>query len=600
MTIDIAIVLFIILLAFVLFLTEFFPVDVTALTVLGILLLTGLITPTESIMGFSNPAVIIIATLFILSTALQKSGILEYFVLSLNKLATHSLTLGLIVFLIAIALTSSIVNNTAIVAIFMPITIRLAQKYKLSPSKLLIPLSYAAILGGTLTLVGTSTNLLVNSIMQNYGDIKPLGMFEFTKFGVLTLIVGLIYIVTMGNRLLPSRTVTSSLTKSYHLGGYLTEMKISKESPLVDRTCMERSLNHNYDIIVLDILRNGELITSNIRNTKLKEGDILFIRGSVDSFLRLKTIEKLSMLTDEKLNQSELVQENNVLVECLLTNKSELIGTSLMAANFRRRFGSFVLAIRREGTIIRKKLAYIILRAYDTLLVYGSREKVQEMASTGDFIILEELETSLKKHKLWWLSSILIIAVMLLSALGIVPILKGAIIAVVILLTLKVISPVEAYNSIHWQVIVLIATLIPLGHAIQTSGTADWIGNNIIILVRLFPDQMQPRMLLALIYLLTIILTETSSNAATAIIVTPIAIVSSINLGLDPRPFIFAVCFAASASFITPIGYQTNLMVYGPGGYKFKDFIRVGFPLSVIIWILGIIFIPVFWPFHLQ
>ena len=600
MTIDIAIVLFIILLAFVLFLTEFFPVDVTALTVLGILLLTGLITPTESIMGFSNPAVIIIATLFVLSTSLQKSGILEYFVLSLNKLATHSLTLGLIVFLIAIALTSSIVNNTAIVAIFMPITIRLAQKYKLSPSKLLIPLSYAAILGGTLTLVGTSTNLLVNSIMQNYGDIKPLGMFEFTKFGVLTLIVGLIYIVTMGNRLLPSRTVTSSLTKSYHLGGYLTEMKISKESPLVDRTCMERSLNHNYDIIVLDILRNGELITSNIRNTKLKEGDILFIRGSVDSFLRLKTIEKLSMLTDEKLNQSELVQENNVLVECLLTNKSELIGTSLMAANFRRRFGSFVLAIRREGTIIRKKLAYIILRAYDTLLVYGSREKVQEMASTGDFIILEELETSLKKHKLWWLSSILIIAVMLLSALGIVPILKGAIIAVVILLTLKVISPVEAYNSIHWQVIVLIATLIPLGHAIQTSGTADWIGNNIIILVRLFPDQMQPRMLLALIYLLTIILTETSSNAATAIIVTPIAIVSSINLGLDPRPFIFAVCFAASASFITPIGYQTNLMVYGPGGYKFKDFIRVGFPLSVIIWILGIIFIPVFWPFHLQ
>ena len=600
MTIDIAIVLFVILLAFVLFLTEFFPIDVTALTVLGILLLTGLITPTESVMGFSNPAVIIIATLFVLSKTLQKSGILEYFVLSLNKLATHSLTLGLIVFLIAIALTSSIVNNTAIVAIFMPITIRLAQKYKLSPSKLLIPLSYAAILGGTLTLVGTSTNLLVNSIMQNYGDIKPLGMFEFTKFGVLTLIVGLIYIVTMGNRLLPSRTVTSSLTKNYHLGGYLTEMKISKESPLVGRTCMERSLNHNYDIIVLDILRNSELITSNIRNTKLKEGDILFIRGSVDSFLRLKTIEKLSMLTDEKLNQSELVQENNVLVECLLTNKSELIGTSLMAANFRRRFGSFVLAIRREGTIIRKKLAYIILRAYDTLLVYGSREKVQEMASTGDFIILEELETSLKKHKLWWLSSILIIAVMLLSALGIVPILKGAIIAVVILLTLKVISPVEAYNSIHWQVIVLIATLIPLGYAIQTSGTADWIGNNIIILVRLFPDQMQPRMLLALIYLLTIILTETSSNAATAIIVTPIAIVSSINLGLDPRPFIFAVCFAASASFITPIGYQTNLMVYGPGGYKFKDFIRVGFPLSVIIWILGIIFIPVFWPFHLQ
>lgn len=244
----------------------------------------GYITPEEAISGFANPAVITIALLFVLSNAMQKSGILEYMVVRLNKLTEKSRFLGLLVFLITVAVASAFVNNTAIVAIFIPLTIRFAQKYNLSPSKLLMPLSYMAILGGTLTLVGTSTNLLVNSIYVNTTSATPLGMFEFAKFGGVMLVIGLGYLLVAVPLLIPSRTVTSSLTKSYHLGGYLTELKVTADSPLVGTSCKERSVNKNYDIIVLDILRNEKMINKHIRDTIIEEGDVLFVRGSLDNF----------------------------------------------------------------------------------------------------------------------------------------------------------------------------------------------------------------------------------------------------------------------------------------------------------------------------
>ena len=248
------------------------------------------------------------------------------------------------------------VNNTAIVAIFMPVTIRLAQKYKISPSKMLIPLSYAAILGGTLTLVGTSTNLLVNSIYISSPGVEPLGMFEFFKYGVILMSVGLLYILFIAPLILPSRTTTSSLTKSYHLGGYLTEMKLTPESPLVGKTCLDRGVNKNYDVMVLDILRGDTLITNSIRLTRLKENDILFVRGTLENFLRMKEVEKVALLTDEKLTQDELEKDDNVVVECLITDKSDLVGKSLKASNFRRRFGSFILAIRERVQSSEKRL----------------------------------------------------------------------------------------------------------------------------------------------------------------------------------------------------------------------------------------------------
>ena len=598
MTPEIAIVLGVITLMFILFVMELFPLDVTALSILAVVLVLGYISPEEAISGFANPAVITIALLFVLSHALQKSGILEYMVIRLNKLTERSRFLGLFVFLISVALASAFVNNTAIVAIFIPLTIRLAQKYNLSPSKLLMPLSYIAIIGGTLTLVGTSTNLLVNSIYINsISSSPPLGMFEFAKFGLVMLVIGMAYLLIAVPFLIPSRTVTSSLTKSYHMGGYLTELKVSAESPLVGRTCKERAVNKNYDITVLDILRDGKLISKNIRDTFIHPEDILFVRGSLENFLRMKEVEKVTMLTDEKLTQVELIHDDNTLVECLITNQTDLVGKSLMEINFRRRFGSFILAIRREGEILRKKIAHVVLQAFDTLLIYGPIEKIKELSDSGDFIVLGEIEATLQKHKYWWVSVAVIFGAVILAALGIVPILKGALIGAIFLLVIKVITANEAYQSINWQVIVLIAALIPLGIVIQKSGTSFWIATVLNDIANAFNPLVRPTVMLSLVYLVTIILTEMTSNAATAIIMTPIAISAAQQMGLDPRTFVFAVCFAASASFITPIGYQTNLMVYGPGGYKFTDYVRVGLPLAIVLWCIATWLIPILWPF---
>ena len=597
MTIEIVFVLIIIVIAFILFSTEFVPVDVTALIILGILLITGMLSIDDGLSGFSNPAVITIACLFIISFTIQKEGILEYVILIVTKLIEKSRIIGFIIYLLSISIASAIMNNTAIVAIFIPVTVRLANRFKISPSKVLIPLSYAAILGGTLTLIGTSTNLLVNSIFVEKGGYASIGMFEFTKFGMIYLIIGLIYIFTIIPKVIPSRIAESSLTNNYQLGAYLTEIKISDDSPLVGNTCLSRSINKNYDVTVLNILREGKLITTNIRNRKIQEDDTLFVRGSLEGFLRMKELEKITLLTDEKLTENELEQEENILVEGILTDRSRLVGRSLKNINFRRRFGAFILAIRREGTILRDKIAHLSLKAHDTLLIYGPMDSIQNLAKSNDFILIGEVEVSLNKHRFWWMSIAVLFIAVLFAALGIVPIVKGALIGVIILLAFGVIKPTEAYRAISWQVIILLAALIPLGHVIHSSGTATWIGESLFNFMAIFPSDYQPFVMVSLIYLITTILTEVSSNAATAILMTPIALVVSAKLGLDPRPFIFSICFAASASFITPIGYQTNLMVYGPGGYKFTDYIKRGLPLAIILWIIATIFIPIFWPF---
>ena len=596
MTFEIAFVLGLIILAFILFVTERFSLDVTALLVLTILFLGNFLTPAEAISGFSNPAVITIGLLFVLSNALQKTRILEYLIVRINKLVTRSRILGLGIYLFTIGIASALMNNTAIVAIFMPVTIRLAHQYRMSPSKLLIPLSYAAIMGGSLTLVGTSTNLIVNAMFVENGG-TPLGMFEFARYGWVPLIVGLVYVLWIAPLILPSRTVTSSLTQSYHMAGYLTEMRVSAESPLVGTTCRDRQVNQNYDVIVLDIQREGRLISQNVGEKKIAENDILFVKGTVESFLRMKEVEKVSLLTDEKLTQKELEQEDNILMECMVTDQSDIVGQSLMQSNFRNRFDAFILAIRREGTILRKKIAHVVLHTYDTLLVYGGRKQLDELANSGDFILLGEVKADLVKVRFWWITILSVMGTILLAALGILPILKGALISAVLLMIFRIISPNEAYQSVHWQVIVLIAALIPLGIVIESTGTAAFIGTSISNLVNGFIPSQQPYILLALVYLITMLLTEISSNTATAIIMTPIVMAVTSQMGIDSRPFIFAVCFAASASFSTPVGYQTNLMVYGPGGYKFSDFLKVGLPLSVTFWILAIGLIPIFWPF---
>ena len=597
MNIEIIIVIAILLFGFFLFIKEYFSIDVTALIILSCFFGLGYLTPSEAVSGFSNPAVITIGLLFILSSAIQKTGLLEYIVVTINRLVQSSKTIGLAAYYFTISITSSLINNTAIVAIFMPVTIRLAHSYKVSPSKMLIPLSYAAILGGTLTLVGTSTNLLVNSIYISYEGAQPLGMFEFFKYGFIILIIGTAYLLFIAPKLIPSRTTTSSLTKSYHLGGYLTEMKIRAGSVLIGKSCFDRSINQNYDVTVLDIIRNKKHIVKDIRRTILEEDDILFVRGTLNNFIRMKEVEGVALLTDEKLTQSELEQEDNELVECLITDDSDLVGKSLMSTNFRQLYGAFILAIRRVGDIFKKKIAHMKLRAFDTLLVYGPSKKIASLSNLGNFIVLGKVEARLIKEKFWWVSIYVVLISIFFAAIGYIPIMKGAFISVIILLALKIISAQESYQSIHWQVIFLIAALIPIGIVIQKTGTADWIGDNISNFISLFSTEFQPYILLATIYFITMVLTEISSNVATAIIMVPIAIAVSNQLGLESRPFVFTVAFAASSSFITPIGYQTNLMVYGPGGYKFSDYIRVGLPLSLILFISAVLIIPRFWPF---
>tara|TARA_Y100000389_G_scaffold109381_1_gene106439 strand:- start:9840 stop:11630 length:1791 start_codon:yes stop_codon:yes gene_type:complete len=588
----------IILSALVLFITELFPIDVTALLVLGLLLIFGLVSPAESLAGFSNPAVMTIACLFVMSYALQKSHILEYVIISINRLIDRSRIIGMVAYLFCIGIASAVVNNTAIVAIFMPVTIRLADKYKISPSKVLIPLSYAAILGGTLTLVGTSTNLIVNSILVDTSNgAVSLGMLEFAKFGIIKFAIGLVYIFTIGYKLLPSRVAKSSSIEDYSLDGYLTEFRVNENSPLCGKTLLDRKISENYDVIVLDVLRGGEIITSNLRGLALQKDDILFVKGSFDNFQRLKEIENLALLTDEKLTQEELEQENHILAECLITDNSELIGQTLQDANFRRTFGSFVLAIRREGEVIRRKLAHFILKPFDTLLVYGPKDRINQLAAKEGFIVLGKADAKLESHPLWWLSITTILCAVGLAIFKIVPIVVGVILGVIALLLARVITPNEAYSSIHWQVIIVIAAFLPMGVAIQRTGLDIMIGNGIGTVVNLFPEQLTPYFLLAVIYLITMILTEIASNAATAIIMTPITLTLAASFGFDPKPFIFAVCYAASASFITPVGYQTNLMVYGPGGYRYSDYIKVGLPLGVILWIVSVIIIPMIWPF---
>jgi di/tricarboxylate transporter len=597
MTFEIGLILIIIALAFVLFATEALPIDVVALLTLGILIVTGRLTLEQSLAGFSNPAVITIATLFILSHALKKSGILEYVIIRINKIVSSSKILGLSVYWLSIAVASAFVNNTAVVALFIPVTLRMAERFDISPSKILIPLSYSAILGGTLTLVGTSTNLLVNSIFVQSGNYTALGLFEFARFGIVNLLIGITYVVTVGPRLIPSRIVKKNLTENYQLGEFLTEVKILEDSPMVGNTCLDRGINKNYDIIVLSILRGDRVITNQIRDTKLKAGDILSIRGSLDDFIRMKKIEKVSLISDEKMTQKELESEDNVLIEGVVRNRSRIVGHSLMKINFRRQFGAFVLAIRREGKLLRSKIATVVLKPFDTLLIYGTREKVNELASSGNLIILGEVDAELKKHRFWWMSIVVIFIVIIVAALAFMTIVKAALLGVIVLLAFRVVTPQEAYRSIHWQVIILIAALIPLQYAVAESGTAEWIGSTLLALSSIFPAEIVPFVLLAMVYLITTVLTEVASNAATAIIMTPIVLSLSLNLGLDPRPFIFGICFAASASFITPVGYQTNLMIYGPGGYKFTDYIKVGSPLAITLWIAATFLIPVIWPF---
>ncbi|MDY7094477.1 MAG: SLC13 family permease [Acidobacteriota bacterium] len=581
---------------FAFFVFEVLPVEVTALCMLSLLTLSGLVSLDQAVAGFSNPGVLTIGGLFVLSHALVRTGFLEVAAERLSRRFGKRPWLGIAVLLLAVALMSGFLNNTAVVVITIPLAVDLCRRFQLSPSRVLIPLSYAAIIGGTLTLIGTSTNLLVSSIAED-SEVGALSMFDFLPLGSLFLVVGLIYILVVAPRFLPARITTRSLTVSYKMDEFLTELRVDEGSKLVGRTVLDSDLSRKYDVTVLTVIRGSQRFEDRLHRLPLEVGDLLIVRCPVESLPRLREDLGVALLTDVKLTEEELLGSDRVVLEALIPPRSRLIGRTLQEADFRRHFGGFVLAIRHLDSTRRTRIARARLRLSDTLLLITSRDRLEDLRSHGDLIITSELDLQLRRQRYWWLPLVLIPAIVGLAAAGVVDILLGVLLAVAVLFALKVINPADGYRAIDWSVVVFIAAFIPVGAAMTHTGLAEKIASIVLAPSSWMPEAWAPWVAVSVLYLATSIITELVTNNAAAIVLTPVAISMAASLGVDPKPLILAVCFAASASFLTPTGYQTNLMVYGPGGYRFTDFLRFGAPLNLLFWILATVCIPVFWSF---
>ena len=582
----------------VFFVMEILPIEVTAMGAIGILLLFDVLTWQETISGFSNPAVITIGAIFIMSRALVKTGFLEVFADFLAKKGGNRKWLTIFIFLLTVSIISGFINNTAAVAIFIPLGIDLCQRFRISPTKVLLPLSYAAIFGGTLTLIGTSTNLVVSSIMEGM-NMAPFSMFEFTKLGLIFLVLGTLYNMIISKWFMPSRSIISSLTRKYHMGSFLTEFKVGEDSPLIGNAYKDLDISQKYNLQVYKIIRDSENIRFNLQNIIIREGDIFLVHINVKDMLKFKDDMKVLLLTDVKMNVAELTGKNHVIVEGLVSQQSALIGKTLQEFDFRNRYGSFVLAVKRQRELLRDKIAHIRLKFSDTLLIMVPKERLEILRTSNNLIVLEELDIHLRYERYWWFSILVIPTVMLLAAFGVIPIVKAAILGAILLLVMRTLSIQDAYESISWSVIFLIASLVPMGIAIQKTNLDEVTGDLIIGIGTLIGggEGLDPVIILAVLYGVTFILSAFISNVAVAVMLTPIGIMLATILNVDPRPFLVAICFGASCSFMTPMGYQTNMMVFAPGQYRLKDFFQMGIPLTLVFWITAVYWIPRFWAF---
>ncbi len=571
---------------------QWLPLDVTALTTLGLLLVFELVTPAEAIAGFSNPAVVTVMMLFVLSHGLVESGVINRLGYRISHISGQSPWRATITLLVVTGVLSAFINNTAAIAIFMPLAMMLARHYRFSPSRLLIPLSYTAIAGGTCTLIGSSTNLLVSSLAVESG-MAPIGVFELAAFGSVLFAVTLTYNVLVPMRTLPERADVSSLTRKYSLGPYLTEMRVPAGSPLIGDTVLERGISHRFNLNVLEIIRGQHKITQDIRNTALEPDDVLLVRGAMEDIVALRGHYGLLLLSDTKLGDETFTDSTNVLAEMQLAPQSQLAGKTLKEIDFRKRYGCFVLALNRTGEVIRDKVAFIELQPWDILLVFGPRVRIEGLGQQDDFLSIGEVDLKIRLSHRWWIATAIIPLVVLLAAFGVFDILKAAILGVVVLLVTRAVTIQQAYRSINWTVIFLLATLLPLGVAMERTGLADLLGHAIARA----GGPLGPMAVLAVVVVVTALLTEVISNNSAAVLMFPIALSAAAAIGIDPRPLVMAVTFAASMSFMTPIGYQTNTMVYGPGAYRFSDHLRAGVPLQVMAWILALLLIPRIWPF---
>ncbi|ADJ13885.1 arsenite transport protein [Halalkalicoccus jeotgali B3] len=592
----------IILLALVLFATEWYPIDVTAILIMVLLMVLEpwtQITPREGIAGFASPATITVLAMLILSSGINRTGIVQRIGQRMAAFAGFDRRKQLAATIGVTGPVSGVINNTPVVAILVPVIADLAHEGKTSPSKLLMPLSFASMLGGTLTLIGTSTNILASDIAAQIGAESPalglhaFGMFEFTKLGVIVFAVGAVYLMTVGVRLLPERVpADEDLVEEYVLQEYLADVVIPADSSLIGKTVGEVLGDENLGIDVLQLIRYGERFDEPLARKEIHENDTLRLRTNRDTLERIMDAEGLTFAGGPKADAEFYPDgEEPVLVEVVIPSGSFLVGETIASSTFRRRYNANVLAFRTRGDVVRDRFEDIRVRVGDTLLVQAPPDSLTRLVQNEDFIVAHEFdETTYRTEKIPFAVGI-IAGVVALPALNVIPIVVSALSGVVMMIVTGVLKPNELYTSVEWNVIFLLAGVIPLGIALQQTGAAAVLGDGVASTATFLPAIG----VLWVFYLATGLLTSVISNNASVVLMIPVAASTAQSIGANAFAFVLAVTFAASTAFMTPVGYQTNLFVYGPGGYKFSDFLRVGAPLQLLLSVVTVLGIAFFW-----
>jgi di/tricarboxylate transporter len=609
--------------ALALFATEVVPVDITALGVVVTLLLVSegtqflaafdllanpivLVTPQQGISGFASTATITVLAMFILSDGVQRTGIVSILGRKMAAFTKDDENRQLGATMGVVAPISGFINNTAAVAILLPMVTDLAHDGKTSPSKLLIPLSYASMFGGTLTLIGTSTNILASEIAAGlYVPDNPyfsgleggFSMFEFTALGAIVTVVGFAYFFVLGSRLLPERIQPRvDLTEEFRMADYLTEVKVRKDSPIVGETVRDALVQTDFDVDLVQLIRDDDVFLEPLGPKTIQAGDIFAVRTDRDTLVDLLDAEGLDLLPDVTVDEAELetAERAENLVEVVIAPGSTLVAKSLKSSAFRQTYDATVLALRRGDELFRKRMDNVQLRVGDTLLVQGTADSIERMDANRDFIVAQEIERHDLRESKIPIALGIVAAVVGLAALDVLPIVASALAGALAMVLTGCIKPSELYDAVQWDVIFLLAGVIPLGIAMETSGAAALVADLLVNSADLLPTIV----VLGLFYVITAALTNVISNNASVVLMIPVAVEAAITLDVWTFPFILAVTFAASTAFMTPVGYQTNLFVYGPGGYKFTDYIRVGTPLQAIFAVVTTIGIYALWGLH--
>jgi len=589
---DAVLVLAVMVLAVVLFVTDRLRSDVVAMLVLAILLVAGIVSPVQAFAGFAHPATVTVAAMFVLSAGLERSGLVARLGGALATIGRRSLPLALLTMMVGVGFVSAFINNTAAVAILLPTVMALARTIRVSPSKLLIPLSFSSLFGGMCTLIGTSTNILVSSLMAPH-DQPPLGMFELGGMGLVFSVVGLAYMLLFGHRLLPDRGAAADLTEEFQVEGYLTEAEVLPGSPLVDRPLRSTLLADESEVDVLAVVRHGVTMTLPPPNAVLETGDVLWIRCNLDRMRTLVGESGLRLRPDRRWGDAQLEAGNATLVEAVVAPSSELVGRTLGEIDFRARSRATVLAVRHHDQLVHDHLAELPLSAGDALLIEVPKERIGMLRQQREFVVVSDVGPLEAERPRSRLAVAIVTAVVVVAAAGLADIVAAATLGALAMILTRCLTVDEAYAAIEWRVVFLLGGILVLGAALDNTGAAAGLSRLIVE----GAGPWGPHAVLAVVYFATTLLTSVMSNNATAVLMTPIAFQAAAALGVDPRPLVVAIAYAASASFMTPVGYQTNLLVYGPGGYRFVDYVRVGTPLNLLFWVLAVALIPVFWSF---